>query len=305
MSLEACFHRGQARAFWLLAALLAGGCDRPATEPPPQGTPAAAERVSEEISIELPGTPQQPGYLGVVVARESVDVAAEVAGRVESVVVRPGDRVERGDLVARLDRRELAQGLVMAEASLSAVEAEVERSRVELQEARTRYERRAKIPDTFSREELAAAELEMQTAEAAHQAAVARANEQKARVGQLRDGLQRTDVRAPFGGTVALRYLDPGATAAAGSPLVRLITSDELLVRFAVPPEEAAALGEGAAVDIALETTGGTVPGQVVQVSPEIDSASQMVFMEARLASQQAGGSPVRSGLVARVHPAG
>ena len=67
----------------------------------------------------------------------------------------------------------------------------------------------------------------------------------------------------------------------------------------------AAALGEGAAVDIALETTGGTVPGQVVQVSPEIDSASQMVFVEARLASQQAGGSPVRSGLVARVHPAG
>ena len=117
MSLEACFHRGQAMAFCLLAALLAGGCDRPATEPPPQGTPAAAEQVSDETSIELPGAPQKPGYLGVVVARESVDVAAEVAGRVESVVVRPGDRVERGDLVARLDRRELAQGLAMAEAS--------------------------------------------------------------------------------------------------------------------------------------------------------------------------------------------
>lgn len=315
MILEALHHRGQAALrhaarhlvvlLWVTTALAASSCgdgETPATEPP---TPAETATEASEEPPENPPTEtaEDEGWVGVVVAREAVDVAAEVPGRVQSVAVRPGDRVAPGDLLARLDTSQLSQDLAMAEASLDAVEAEVRRTRSALQEATTRYERRAAAPDTFSREELTATEMEKETAEAAAAAAEARQREQTARVRQLRESLAKTDVRAPFEGTVALRYLDPGATVVPGTPIVRLITSDELLVRFAAPPEEAAELDVGDPVEILLETSGARVTGEVAQVAPEIDSASQMIFVEARLDRATRGG-PARSGLVARVFPA-
>jgi RND family efflux transporter MFP subunit len=313
MSLEAPYENGQgtgggcgeARGARLaaLALLLLAACsgapaapdpDRPPVEPAP-GSAAAP-----------PEAPPRPGYLGVVVARDAVDVAAEVAGRLEAVLVRPGDAVRRGDPLARLDTRALTQGLAMAEASSRAAAAELARSRAEQVQARNRLERRRAVPDTFSREELAQTQLEAETAEAAFLAAQARLAEGEARVAQLRHTLARTALTAPFDGTVALRYLDPGATVEPASPILRLITSDELLVRFAVPPEEAPALVVGAAVAIDLEATGARLPGRVTQVAPEIDAASQLVFFEARFEDRGAAPPhPVWSGQVARVRPAG
>ena len=321
MILEALHSNGQAArrhagfrlvaVLWLGTALLALGCSggepsAPAPSPPEPAPPVASD-ASDASDASPESTPSseatEDGWVGVVVAREAVDVASEVPGRIESMAVRPGDRVEPGDLLARLDTSQLSQDLAMAEASLEAVQAEVRRTESALQEVTTRYERRAAVPDTFSREELAATELEKETAEAAAAAAQAREREQEARVRQLRESLAKTDVRAPFAGTVALRYLDPGATVVPGTPLVRLITSDELLVRFAAPPEAAARLEAGDPVEIVLETTEARITGRVTQVAPEIDSASQMIFVEARLDEATRNG-PARSGLVARVFPA-
>lgn len=315
MSLEAHHPKGQARsqptgrrlltALCLCTVVTGLGCGQDEIRPLPEPSPPEATAAGSETSpLSSPAADrEQEGWIGVVVAKEAVDVAAEVPGRLLSVAVRPGDRVEPGELLARLDTRQLSQDLAMAEASLDAVQAEVRRTQSQLQEATTRHERRAAAPDSFSREELAATEMEKDTAEAAAAAAQAREREQAARVRQLRESLAKTDVRAPFEGTVALRYLDPGATVAPGTPIVRLITSDELLVRFAAPPEEASKLAVGDPVEILLEPTGDRVLGQVAQVAPEIDRASQMIFVEARLDEATRGG-PVRSGLVARVFPA-
>lgn len=322
MSLEALHSKGQAArrlarrskpsrlvfALFLCTALGLSGCggnDAPGAGSGDAAPETASPAVSEPavLTESAPTEAAEPeGWIGVVVAREAVDVAAEVPGRVDSVAVRPGDRVSPGDLLARLDTSQLAQDLAMAEASLEAVRAEVRRTKSELQESTTRHERRAAVPDTFSREELAATELEKETAEASAAAAEAREREQSARVRQLRESLSKTDVRAPFESTVALRYLDPGSTVVSGTPIVRLITSEELLVRFAVPPEATSDLALGDPVEIVLERSGTRVTGRVAQVAPEIDSASQMIFLEARLDEENPGGA-ARAGLVARVFP--
>jgi RND family efflux transporter MFP subunit len=291
--------------FWVVVAAVGGtlaACGGDA-----EVAPAADDRVAAVSSPEVRDDDEaiataETGHLGVVVARDAVDVAADVSGRLREVLVRPGDVVARGDVLARLDTREMEQDLAMARASLDAVKAEVTRTERELTEATTRYERRAAVPDTFSREELAASSLQKETAEAAHGAARAREAEQRARVTQLRDALGRTALRAPFDGTVALRYEDAGATVSPGAPVVRLITSGELLVRFAVPPEAMGSFAEGTAVEVRVENGATAVPARVIQVAPEIDSASQMVFVEARLdGAGRPGPQPLRAGLVARV----
>lgn len=283
----------------------APGESAPAAETADGGTGDRADDATARAR-DLPGLAgrgesETEGFLGVVVTREAVDVAAETSGRIESVAVRVGDVVSRGDVLARLDTRELQQNLGMARASLTAAHAEVTRIRSQVQEAETRYRRRSDLPDIFSREELEEAKMEMETAAATLEAADARVAEQEAQVEQLRDRLQRAEIRAPFEGTVSLRYLDPGATVQTGSPVVRLLSTEELLVRFAVPPEAVESLELGDTVEVAIEDAEVRSPATVLHISPEIDGPSRMVFVEARLDAPENTLGRIRSGLVARV----
>jgi RND family efflux transporter MFP subunit len=296
--------RGKLATPFVLVLLAAAGCEGRETAigdpvPPP---PAAAPAVSPASAPAPPATPpERKGWIGVLVARESVDVTAESPGRVLAVHVKIGDRVRRGDRIATLDTRVMAQDLEMARSSLRAVEAEVRRSSDELAEAKARSERRQENPDFFSKEDLAEAVLQAKTAAAAHEVAQAREAEQRARIRQLEAGLSQNEVRAPFDGRVAERFADAGALVGPGTAVVRLISAGDLLVRAAVPPEEARALHVGAPVAVTVRTQGLHLPGTVERVAPEVDAASQMVLIEVRLTPSPEMEGRLQTGLVVDV----
>jgi RND family efflux transporter MFP subunit len=296
---------GRTTAPLLLAvALLAGGCDRQESatgdaSPPPAATPSARPASAPASVPSAP--PARKGWIGVLVARESVDVTAESPGRVLAVHVKIGDRVRRGDRIATLDTRVVAQDLEMARSSLRAAEAEERRSADELAEARARNERRQANPDFFSKEDLAEVALQAKTAVAAHEVAQARVAEQRARIRQLEAGLAQNEVRAPFDGRVAERFADAGALVGPGTAVVRLISAGDLLVRAAVPPEEARALHAGDSVAVTVRTQDLRLPGTVERVAPEVDAASQMVLIEVRLTPSPEMEGRLQTGLVVDV----
>src|SRR5262245_54109588 len=83
-------------------------------EPPPRAgrpPPPPVERALEE-------RPTDDGFLGVVLARESVDLVPKMDGRVESMHARLGDPVARGASVATLDTRSIRRDLAMGQAEL-------------------------------------------------------------------------------------------------------------------------------------------------------------------------------------------
>jgi len=217
------------------------------------------------------------------VARESVDVTADSQGRLQAVYVSIGDPVKRGDRIATLDTRTAAQDLEMARSSLRAAEADEHRAVDEHAEAQARNDRRQKNPDFFSKEDLAEAALQAKTSASALEAARSRTAEQQARVSQLQTALSRTDIRAPFDGRVAERFVDAGAQVGPGTPVVRLISAGDLMVRAAVPPEEARRLAAGTPVTATVRTLGLPIPGTIRRIAPEVDAASQMVLIEVHL----------------------
>ena len=263
--------------------------------------PAEPDRAAEPRPLveERPvPADQEEGFLGVVLPRQTVDVAPEIAGRIEQIYVREGDPVRRGQTVAVLALSEIRQEVEMAEASLRAIEAEVARSRLELSDAGNRLARRESFPEAFPEEELRQAEIQKEMAQTNLEAAQARASEQKARLAQSRGKLARAEVRAPADGTVARRYLEPGALSGPGQPVVRLIGGGSLIVRFAAPPEKARSLSTS---DPVLVKAGGQELRAVVeQISPEVDPPSGMVILVATL--DPASGQ-VKPGSVVRVHP--
>jgi RND family efflux transporter MFP subunit len=259
-----------------------------------------------EVAAPAPGVEERAprtGFIGVIVAGGAVDVAARGEGRLEEVGVQVGDEVRQGALLARLDTAELRRELAVAQANLRAAEAEAGVTRIALEETRERLRRRADPRQlalgALSEEELATVKYQEQTAEARLRVAEAQVQQRQAQVEQLQQRLADAQVRAPFDGRVAMRYLDAGAQVAAGRPIVHLIRSGARQVRFAIPEDAAPRVRAGQPVDVEVPRLERPLRGRVEHVSPEVDAAARMVLAVASL--EEPSEDPVPSGLEVRV----
>src|SRR5438128_2101554 len=225
----------------------------PASAPPapsPVGRPVP-EPVAPTASVQ-----QAPNhYLGVIFARQLADIVARSDGRLEAVYVHLGDHLKPGDAIAKIESYVITQQLDMAEASLRSAQAEVYSAEVEFKDAEVRYSRRERLVKAgfLSKEELATANVQVERARTTLEVAQARVAEQMARVRQTKASLANTVLKAPFEGTVAARYLDPGATVHAGSPVINLMRADDVWVRFAAPEETRATMSVGSIIRVHLE----------------------------------------------------
>lgn len=236
------------------------------------------------------------GFLGVLFAG-SVDVSAEVAGVVEELHVALGDEIDRGALLVTLESEDLRSSWKRAGAALRTAEARVTEVDAELAEIERLLERRRGAPEIFTRQQLEELETKRDVALAEREAARSTVAEKVAFHEELARKVEALDVRAPFAGSIAGIHCDVGARVSAGESLVRVL-SDEVWVRFAVPSGEAGSLGLDRRVTVTPERNGRAWEAVIRRVAPEVDPATDMVFVEAALESETDG---VRSGEVVRV----
>jgi RND family efflux transporter MFP subunit len=289
----------------LLGLLLAvSGCgDPPAGTPSPAETPeTVVDRSAPQASVPKTG----PTYVGVIVASETVNLSSELRGRLERVTVRPGERVRQGMILAEIQPLNLPEQIVSADAAVQMARSAVSQAETALRLARERVSRTEAAPDMFSAEQRSVALANRDTSEKDLDSAKARLVQADVELKRLRGQSARRVLRAPTDGWVAARLLDPGALVEAGEPVVRLKRSDHYLLRFAVPPAEAARWSTGTpilwrAVDPA-DSQEVSHPALVARVAQQVDPASQMVFVEADLDASSASGL-IRDGLVVRVEP--
>jgi RND family efflux transporter MFP subunit len=258
----------------------------------PAGAPAAAPLAPNREA----GT-----FIGVLLARQSVTVAAESDGRIASVAVRVGDSVRRGQELANLATEDLVQERAMEQAALAGARSEASRAALELERAVDKSKRRDLHPELYPEEEIVSAHTTVKEATAALDTARSHVTQETAHLRQLDARLTHAVLRAPIDGRVAQRFLDPGAQIHPGSAVLRLISAHDFLLRFAVGPEQAHRLRRGLPVAMRLDALPVTLAGRITQVAPEIDAASQMLFVEAELAIPPAVAPRLQDGLVGRV----
>jgi RND family efflux transporter MFP subunit len=258
--------------------------EAPQAASPPAPSPVVRpgpEPVAQETSVP----PASDQYVGVIFARQLADIVARSDGRLEAVYVHLGDHLKPGDVIARIESYAITQQLDMAEASLRSAQAETRSADVELKDAEVRYHRREGLVKAgfLSKEELATANVQVERARTAREVAQARVAEQMARVRQTKEALANTVIKAPFEGTVAARYLDPGATVHAESPVINMVRSDDLWVRFAAPDTQRAAMPVGSTICVHLEGLPVVIPGTIAHLAPGVDPVSREVIVEAKL----------------------
>jgi len=185
----------------------------------------------------------------------SSTMSTKLMATVSAVHVHVGDRVRRGQLLVSLDVRDIDAKASQASGNLAGAEAMLADAEIQVARMRALYA------------DSAAPKAQLDAAEAG--LARARAAVLGARGGVAEAAAVREygAVRAPFEGVVTQRFVDPGAFAAPGAPLIMVQQSGSLRVTALVPPTMRAA--RGATVDVSIEgvATTGTIEGVVAAPS--------------------------------------
>jgi RND family efflux transporter MFP subunit len=280
--------------YYLLLVALAGchvdktGTDDKAPEP------LAAKRTTPEVN-------KHAGYVGVLTARDVAEVTAPFTTNVDKFLVKLGDHVEKGTQLALLDEKPLLEQLAVAKAELKGSQAEVAHSSVSHSAAAAalRRENAGAKEGISSKADVADASYKSREAGTMVAKAVASVEQQKARIAALQTKLSNMTLTAPIAGQVSLRYVEPGARIEEGKPVVRVISSDELFVKFAIPNDQVGKIAPGDKVDVMIEARNTKAQAIVKTVSPELDPIAQMIFAEAELTGKLP--DKLQSGMVCRI----
>jgi len=206
---------------------------------------------------------------GVAEPLQRAVLSTRLMGSVTGVLVREGDQVTRGQLLARIDARDIEARRAQVEANVGAAEATYRDAETQAARFRALY-----ADSAATRYQLDQVEMALSHAEAGLSGARGARSEVDAMGAYAAVG-------APFAGIVTRRYVDPGSFVAPGAPLLELQDPSVLRIRVTAPPLVADALRRGAALEVIIEnrpargTVEGAVPGPaaVYAVNVLVDNA--------------------------------
>jgi HlyD family secretion protein len=239
--------------------------------------------------------------VGNLIGAGTVEVVPKVSGRLENVFVRLGDRVRRGQEVAKIEDRELLEQVKQAEAAHAVSQATIRQREADLRLARTNVERtrslftRQLVPkqtldDVEARDQAANAQLDL---------ARAQFDQARARIDELKINLSNTLLVSPLDGFVGKRVLDPGAWVTTASAFISVVDIHIVRMIANVVEKDLRRLVAGAAADVEVDAYPGEVfAGRVARVAPILDPATRTAQIEVEI---QNGDFRLKPGMYARV----
>ncbi|MBI3726645.1 efflux RND transporter periplasmic adaptor subunit [bacterium] len=293
----------------LLAALALAGC--PSGGPPPAGSGEGrgplivscdqARRDSVQRSVAL---------LGTLYGDEEATLSNKVTGRVHRIAADMGDVVASGAVVATLELEDfkLAESVTQRalESTLAKLgvdrvpdetfdvnaHASVVRAAAELQNARNKWnlvkdQPRGVVSEQQARDYETSVhvwEANVDTERLVAHALVAEAHERAAQLAVARQRLSDASIKAPLGArrwSVTSRFVSEGEYLKEGTPLFRVVASDPLRLKAAVPERYTPELRVGQNALLSVEAFGSRVfPGVVSRVNPSVDPANRTFGVE-------------------------
>lgn len=239
--------------------------------PPPANV--MLDAVREEVIDQL-----RP-VTGEVRSRLRSNVAAEEPGFVLEMLVREGDAIERGAVIARLDDRLAKLSLESARAEAEAARATVAEIEAQLDEARRELSRRR---DAQARASVSQSELESaESSVAAWEARLARAHADVAAAdagsGEAEKRLNDMTILAPFNGRVVSKGAEVGQWVERGDTVALVVSLDELEARLDVPQRLSGVVREGGTpVRLRITALGEEITAPVSRVIPDVDPLSRL-----------------------------
>lgn len=254
----------------LLIALLVAGCSDNSPAESAAATESEAPSSGRIVRVEtitlVPQTFEEFIRLtGAVESSNDAVITAQASGTVQSIADL-GSRVNAGDHLARLDSRLAEAALAQAEANRMAAE-----SAVRLAVA------------TFDRQERLYADsilsaLEFEDIRARRDQARASLRQAEAAESQARRQLEFATIQAPFSGRVEAHLINEGENVAPGTPILRLVSTNRVVISAGVPERYANDIEVGTPVRLGFTSYGGEYRTSRVQFASSVIDPSTRTF---------------------------
>ena len=239
--------------------------------------------------------------VGNLIGQATVDVVPRVAGRIESLTARLGDRVNKGQLLAKIEDRELQQQIKQVEQNVLVNKATVTQRESDLQLRKSTLERQKSLLTSglATRQTVEDAEAAHNSAIAAVELAQAQLGQTQARLDELKITLSNTNIVSPVDGFIGRRNLDSGAFAGANTPIVSVVDISTVRLVSNLVEKDFKRVKAGVVALIEVDAfPGETFTGTVSRVAPVFDAATRTAPMELEVPNP---GYRLKPGMFARV----
>ncbi|MDZ7584516.1 MAG: efflux RND transporter periplasmic adaptor subunit [Thiobacillus sp.] len=192
-------------------------------------------------------------------------LTAEVEGRVLLVDIRPGNKVEKGQVLAHLDSRDSQSRLAEQRARFASVQAQYELAERTLR----------RNEGLLARKFISVASLDNSRSSLDSNRENMKA--QEALVGLAKQALDKSTIRSPLTGIVSERLIEPGQAVTPGARLFTLVDLSEMELVANVPIGEIGSIHAGQSIQLQVSGFGASVTGKVERIAPTADPLTRMI----------------------------
>ena len=211
--------------------------------------------------------------VGTLLPNEEVELISEAAGKVVGIYFEEGKSVTRNQLLLKVDDAELQAQLKRTEYQLKLMGERLNRQRILLEK------------DAVSREEFDQVQTDYNILETD--------------IDLLKTKIAKTEIRAPFSGTIGFRGVSLGSYLQVNTVIARLIDQSKLKLEFAIPEKYGALYLTGKKIMFRSEVSPDELEAVVYAIDPKIDIATRAITV--RGIYNNVGGK-LAAGMFARIN---
>jgi len=240
----------------------------------PGNTPTSGSAIpagAQTLKVGMQSAANALSWQGTVQSRLAVKIAPKLNARIIEIPVHPGDRLKKGDVIAKLDDRDLRAAYNAASAAQAAAQAQAAQANAD----------EKRIVDLYNKQAATRQNYDAVLAQA--QAARAMANQAASAAQQSKVMLGENVLYAPFDGVVGERLQEPGDMGLPNQPIVTFHKPEDLRLEAAIASHCAAGIQLGMPVTVRVDAIHQSLNGTVDEITPEIDPQTRTQQIKIKL----------------------
>ncbi len=193
---------------------------------------------------------------GSIEANERVNLISEVSGRITGIYFNEGSHVNKGQLLVKVNDQDL--------------EASLKQSQYQIQLAKQNENRNKQL---LQKEAISQVEYET---------SLTSLNTLNAQADMIKAQIAKTELRAPFSGTIGLRNVSPGGYLSPNTAIATLVNMDPAKITFSVPEKYQAYIRPGSKISFTVASSMDDVKASVYAIEPSINVGSRTITVRAK-----------------------